>query len=133
MPLSDSIREFLNEPRFAVLATVGKTGRIQQTVMWYRLEGDTIVMNTAKGRIKANNLDSNPEISICIEDGYRFLTIRGNATVDEDPAKGQFEIREIGSRYVDNDQLDKMYKANWKNEERITIYLPTDHVLANGF
>jgi PPOX class probable F420-dependent enzyme len=133
MPLSDAMRDFLDEPRFAVLATSGKSGRIQQTVMWYRLDGDTIVMNTAKGRVKANNLDVNPDISICVDDGYRFVTIRGTATINHDAVAGQAEIQVIGSRYVDQNQLDKMYESNWKNEERITVYLPIDHVVANGF
>ncbi|MGI9253224.1 MAG: pyridoxamine 5'-phosphate oxidase family protein, partial [Thermomicrobiales bacterium] len=33
--LTPAIRAFLDEPRFAVLATVNADGILQQTVMWY--------------------------------------------------------------------------------------------------
>jgi predicted pyridoxine 5'-phosphate oxidase superfamily flavin-nucleotide-binding protein len=48
--LREDVRTFLEEARFAVLATVNANGSPQQTVMWYELRGDTIVMNTRRGR-----------------------------------------------------------------------------------
>src|SRR3954447_25332038 len=133
MSLTDSIRDYLNEPRFAILATTGKSGRIQQTVMWYRMDGDTVVMNTAKGRTKAINLESHPDISVCVADGYRFLTLQGTATIDADPERGQREIQTIGLRYVDQAEIERTYRDTWKHQERITIEMPIDHVIANGF
>ena len=56
MQLRDDVRAFLEEERFAVLATVNANGSPQQTVMWYELRGDTIVMNTIRGRKKDSNL-----------------------------------------------------------------------------
>ena len=53
-------RAFLNEKRFAVLATINKDGTPQQTVMWYELQGDEIMMNTAHGRLKDRNLAARP-------------------------------------------------------------------------
>jgi predicted pyridoxine 5'-phosphate oxidase superfamily flavin-nucleotide-binding protein len=35
--IADNVRDFLNERRFAVLATINKDGTPQQTVMWYEL------------------------------------------------------------------------------------------------
>ena len=74
--LSDKAREFLNEKRFAVLATINKDGTPQQTVMWYELQGDEVMMNTAQGRLKDRTLARDPRTSICIEDGQRFVTPR---------------------------------------------------------
>ncbi|HEX3302152.1 MAG TPA: pyridoxamine 5'-phosphate oxidase family protein, partial [Thermomicrobiales bacterium] len=62
--LSDAVRDFLNERRFAVLATSNPNGTIQQSVMWYLLEDNTIVMNTAKGRIKFRNMENSNRISL---------------------------------------------------------------------
>ena len=49
-------RDFLREPRFAVLGTTNDDGSAHLTVMWYVLEGDEIMFNTAAGRKKPENL-----------------------------------------------------------------------------
>jgi len=54
--LREDVLTFLEEPRFAVLATMNANGSPQQTVMWYEPRGDTIVMNTRRGRKKDRNL-----------------------------------------------------------------------------
>jgi len=75
--LSENIRAFLQEPRFAVLATINKDGTPQLTTMWYLLEGDTIVMNTKIGRTKERNMRRDPRISVCFEDGDDYRACLG--------------------------------------------------------
>ena len=132
MALTDAQRDYLNEPRFAVLATLNKNNKIQQTVMWYMLEGDTIVMNTAKERTKFANVENNPAVSVCFDDGYRFLTIQGTVTLETDPVRNKQDIFTVGSRYSDQAALDEMYENGWKNQERISLRISIDHVIANG-
>lgn len=71
MALDDRARAFLDEQRFGVLGTINPDGTIQQTVMWYLLRGDQIVMNTVRGRKKDRNVLRDRRVSICVEDGYR--------------------------------------------------------------
>ena len=96
--LSAELRAFLAERRFAVLATINADGTPQQTVVWYELQGDEIMMNTAAGRIKDKNLRRDPRISICIEDDYRFITITGRARLIEDQATAQADIERLAVR-----------------------------------
>ena len=66
MPLSDAARAFLAEKRFAVLATISRDGLPHQTVMWYELRGDDIIMNTAAGRVKGpTSAPRNPCLDLC--------------------------------------------------------------------
>src|SRR5262245_31754408 len=90
--LSDKARAFLEEKRFAVLATLNHDGTPQLTTMWYELQGDEIMMNTADGRVKAHNLRRDPRIAICLEDGYSYLTISGRVRLDDDQATAQADI-----------------------------------------
>ena len=131
--VTDEIRSFLNERRFAVLATLNPNGTIQQSVMWYRLDGDTIVMNTAKGRIKYRNIADNPAISICVEDELRSVTIAGKVSIDEDPVTGLAEIQRIGRRYDSEEQVRADYEKNWKHQHRVTLTLPITRVVTHGF
>jgi PPOX class probable F420-dependent enzyme len=99
MVLTESHRLFLDEPRFAVLATINPDGTPQQTVVWFALQADQIIMNTAKGRLKDLNLRRDARLSFCVEDGYRYLTIRGKATLDE--VNAQRDIETILNRYFE--------------------------------
>jgi PPOX class probable F420-dependent enzyme len=131
--LSDEIRSFLNERRFAVLATLNPKGTIQQSVMWYRLDGDTVVMNTAKGRVKYRNIANNEAISICIEDGLRSVTIAGEVDIDEDPVRGIEEIQRIGRRYDTEEEVHDAFEKTWKHQHRVTLTLPINRVVTHGF
>lgn len=132
MTLTASQRAFVEEPRFGVLATSMPDGRIQQTVMWYELRGDTIMMNTVPGRVKEQNVSRDPRVSVCIEDGYRFLTIQGRVieTID-DQAIAVEDIVSLARRYhPDRPESDH---DHFRTQTRQTLIISIDHVLANGF
>ena len=127
--LPDNVRAFLEESRFCVLATLNSDGSIQQTVMWYLLEGDRILMNTARGRVKAANLQANPKVSLCIEDGYRYVTIEGTAKLNDDQEIAHADIRRIGVRYVGEDRIADMYENQFRTQHRVTISVPIEHII----
>ena len=133
MPLTDAQRAYLSEPRFAVLAMLDENGAIWQNVMWYRVEGDTIVMNTSNARAKADFMRSNPLVSLCIEDGLRYISIRGKATIDLDPERGQKEICDIGLRYETPEQIENMVASTFGKQHRVTIEVPIEHLIVHGF
>src|SRR5579872_5398035 len=97
--LSENATQFLAEPRFAVLATINRDGTPQQSTVWYELQGDEIMMNTARDRLKERNLRRDPRCSICVEDGYRYLTILGSVTLIDDPRIAQEDMRRLAIRY----------------------------------
>ena len=127
--LSDKARAFLSERRYAVLATLNKDGSVQQTVMWYLLEGNTIVMNTKKGRIKDRNLRRDPRISICVQEGYSYITISGTAELNEDSETGQRDIYRLAVRYNGEAAAQRQMIEGFAKEQRETIYLPIQHVI----
>lgn len=131
MQLSDQVRDFLRERRFAVLATIDETGLPQQTVMWYDLDSDEVLMNTARGRLKDRYLQRDPRASVCVEDGYRYVTIAGTVTLDDDPARAQADIARLARRY-EGERADRMI-ANFEQEARVTMRLRIERVIANGF
>jgi PPOX class probable F420-dependent enzyme len=95
--LSDAQRAYLDEIHYAVVATGNADGSIQQTVVWYMLDADTICFSCGAGSVKARNLRRSPTISMAVADGRRYLTIQGVATVlPPDPA-----LRErLATRYL---------------------------------
>jgi PPOX class probable F420-dependent enzyme len=132
MPLSEGARAYLREKRFAVLATIGADGLPQQTVMWYELRDDTIVMNTKVGRVKDRLLRRDPRASICVEDGERFLTITGPIRFVEDEATAQEDIRRLAVRYDGEDEGNREAREEFSKQQRVSLYLTPERILERG-
>jgi PPOX class probable F420-dependent enzyme len=131
--LDPQIRTFLEEPRFGVLATVNVDGSPQQTVIWYLLRGDEIVMNTARGRKKDRNLLHDRRASLCVEDNYRYVTIDGTVSLDDNQAQAQRDIEALAIRYHGPEQAARMMRDQFGKQERITLRLSIDRVDVHGF
>jgi PPOX class probable F420-dependent enzyme len=126
--LSEKARSFLNEKRFAVLATINQNGVPQQTTMWYLLEGDTILMNTKVGRLKERNMRRDSRISICVEDGYRYVTISGNVQIIDDPEISQRDIHRLAVRYHGEEIAARQVAEQFAREHRATLRMHCEQI-----
>jgi PPOX class probable F420-dependent enzyme len=131
--LRDDVRAFLEETRHAVLATVNANGSPQQTVMWYELRGNAIVMNTRRGRKKDRNLIRDPRASLCFEDGIRYVTLEGVIEMVDDPVIAQTDIAALARRYHDPVTAEKMAREVFASQERVTLLLHIDRANVHGF
>jgi PPOX class probable F420-dependent enzyme len=127
--LSERARAFLNEHRFAVLATYNDDNTIQQTVMWYLLEGDTILRNTKKGRKKYNNIRRDPRVSVCIPDGYIYVTINGTVELIEDQEIAQRDIYRLSALNHGERAAQEQMREQFSKEQRVTIRLHIEHII----
>jgi PPOX class probable F420-dependent enzyme len=91
---------------FAFLATVKKDGSPQVTPTWIDRDNDTILINTAKGRVKQENVSRDPRVSISLVDDrnpYSMVTITGK--VIEQTTEGADEhIDKLARRYLNADR-----------------------------
>lgn len=126
--LTPSIRAFLDETRFAALATINKDGTPQQSTMWYALDGDTILMNTKAGRFKHRNLQRDPRASICVLDGYRWVTISGTVELNDDQSIAQADIRRLAIRYHGQEKGERQSREKFSKEHRVTVRLKIEKV-----
>ena len=128
--LSEKARAYLQELRFAVLATINQDGTPQLTAMWYLLEDDgSILMNTKVGRAKERNMRRDPRISICIEDGYDFLTINGTVEISDDPEIAQNDIYRLSRRYHGEAKARRQMEEQFSKETRVSLLLKPEHVI----
>jgi PPOX class probable F420-dependent enzyme len=127
--LSDKARTFLEEKRFAVLGTINPDSTPQLSAMWYELDGDEILMNTKVGRVKERNLRRDPRISICIEDGYHYLTLTGTAQLVDDQATAQADIKRLATRYHNPEKAEQMSRDQFSKEQRVTIRMTIDRIV----
>ena len=130
---SPEVKRFLDESRFGVLATVNDDGSVQQTVMWYRRDGDTIVMNTKLGRKKYRNLYRDGRCSLCMEEGQRYVTVSGPITIDEDRERGQAGMLAMTTRYEGAEKADRQMRDEYSKQHRINLTLTPEKIDVHGF
>jgi PPOX class probable F420-dependent enzyme len=127
-------RIFLEQKRFAVVGTKNPDGSPHIAVMWYLLDGNDIVVNSAQGRVKDRNLAADPRMSVLIEDGYRWIRIDGRARIEHGQTITHADIRRLAARYYEDERkVDAAMRNNFSKQHRITYRLPIDRVAAEGF
>jgi PPOX class probable F420-dependent enzyme len=131
--LPDEVRAFLEEVRFGVLATVNADGSPQQTVMWYEPRGETVMMNTLRGRKKDRNLGRDPRASLCVEAGLRYVALSGTIEMIDDAERGQAGIAALARRYEGAAKAAELVRDTFRHQERITLLLHVERFDAHGF
>jgi PPOX class probable F420-dependent enzyme len=131
--LTPEVRAFLEERRFAVVASIRADGLPHQTVMWYALRGDTIMLNEGSARVRSKHLHRDPRLSFCVEDGGRYVTITGPCELQSDDQEAALaDIVALAVRYEGEEQREAM-GAIFAKERRETIILQIASVDARGF
>lgn len=86
---------------FAFLATLMPDGSPQVTPLWFNTDGETILINSARGRVKDKNMRARPQVALTImamDKPYDYLQIRGE--VVEITEEGGFaHINELARKY----------------------------------
>jgi PPOX class probable F420-dependent enzyme len=97
--IPENYKDLFDKKAFANLATVMPDGTPQVTPVWVDYDGTHVLVNSARGRRKDKNMESNPAVALSILDPdnpYRYLEVRGRVT----------EITEEGA----DEHIDKMAK-----------------------
>ena len=122
--------DLFKKPAFASLATLNPDGSPQVTPVWVDFDGSTILVNTAKGRVKHRNLQRNPNVALSIADPgnpYRYLGIQGRV-VEMTEKGGDAHIDKMAKKYLGKDS----YPFRKAGEVRIVVKIEPDKVHTNG-
>lgn len=131
VPLPDSVRSFLaGGLLFATIATIDPDGAPRQAVIWYTLDGDDVVINSAVGRRWPSNLVRDRRISMAItdaEDGYRWVGLTGVVETVTDQPTAQADIAAMARRYHadEPDEAERLIRDRFERQERISFRVHT--------
>lgn len=118
--------KLVEEKNFAHLASVMPDGSPHVTPVWIDREGETILVNTAEGRVKQRNVTRDPRVAISIadqENPYDKLLIRGR--VREQTTKGADDyIDKLAKKYLDKDK----YPWHAPGQKRIILKIEPQHI-----
>jgi PPOX class probable F420-dependent enzyme len=78
--LHPQARRWLQQPNFAFLTTLMDDGSPHVSPVWVDVEGDDVVVNTAEGGLKAENVHRDPRVALSLsppDNPYAHLDVRG--------------------------------------------------------
>ena len=128
--IPDKYRDLFTKRAFASLATLMPDGSPQVTPVWVDLEGDLVLVNTARGRQKDKNMRRDPRVAMAIidpENPYRYLEIRGRiAEITEEGADAH--IDKMAKKYLGADK----YPYRQPSETRVIFKIQAERVNTMG-
>jgi PPOX class probable F420-dependent enzyme len=127
--IPDRGREILEKRSIGHIATLMKDGAPQVTPVWVDVDGDDILVNTLKGRLKDRNLRRDPRVAISVPDPETptvALIVRGTAELVEEGAREHTD--ELAKKYLDEDT----YPWHQPDEVRTLIRIHPERVLVYG-
>ncbi|WP_101296237.1 PPOX class F420-dependent oxidoreductase [Halegenticoccus soli] len=129
--IPESHREIFEKQSFAHLATLMPDGTPHVTPVWVDQEdGEYVLVNTARGRRKEKNVSRNPKVGLSVvdpDDPYRFVSVRGEATLSEEGAVEH--INRLAQRYMGVDEYPNLGQ---ESGPRVIVRIPTEDIVTGG-
>jgi len=124
--LTDQVRSFLGERRYAVLATHDPDGGIRLAPIWFLFEDDRFFFATPSGSRKVKNVERNASAAVVVdarEPGReRWVSASGPVEVVRDGEAQAINAR-IWRRYLAPDALDGPIEAALRASDDVSLRL----------
>ncbi len=122
------VSKLLKEKNFASFATVMPDGSPQVTPVWidYDEKENSILVNTAKGRLKERNIQNNNKVALSVfdmENPYEMVSIQGSIR-DKTTDGAEDHIDKLSKKYLDLDS----YPFRRSEETRIILKIKPEKV-----
>ena len=127
--LSNAERPFLENPFVGSVTDLRPDGSPHTTVVWVDVDGDSVSFNTAHGRAKPRYIANDGRVSLMVVDPgdpYRWLSVRGRATLVDEGADEQ--IDRLAKKYIGADS----YPFRAPGEQRVTVRITIEKIDARG-
>jgi PPOX class probable F420-dependent enzyme len=122
--------DLFDKKAFANLATLNPDGTPQVTPVWVDYDGSHVLINSARGRRKDKNMESNRAVALSIQDPdnpYRYLEVRGR--VDEITEQGADQhIDKMAKKYMGVDK----YPLRQADEVRVIYKIKPERTSQMG-
>lgn len=130
-PIPDQFRDLFEGKTFAHFATIPSDGMAHVTPVWVDYDGEHVLVNTAMGRRKVQNIQTNPNVGLSIldpDDPYRYVSVRGKVEeITEDGADKH--IDELAKRYMG---VDEYPNRGDEQGPRVIVKIRPEEVLTGG-
>jgi PPOX class probable F420-dependent enzyme len=133
-------RQLLDGPITAVVAVIGSTGRANLTPVWFDYEGNTVLLNLATHRKKADWLRDNPQATFLLmnpDNAYHWVSIKATVSrelSEDDPVEGPrvtAQLDRISTKYTGKEGPYALRDPG-RDERRVLFEFEVDSVATFG-
>jgi len=128
--IPENYRDLFNKRAFASLATRMPNDEVQVTPVWVDAEGSAVLFNSARGRVKDQNVRRDPRVTLTLMDPdnpYRYMEIRGRVVDFTEQGAAQ-HIDKMAKKYLGVDK----YPYAKPGEVRVLYRVKPEKVLVHG-
>ncbi len=126
--IPDDFHDIFEKNSFAHVATCDNDGWVHVNPVWVDHEdGEYVLINTKRGRVKDRNMRANPRVAVSVSDPdnpYRYVSVRGHATLTTEGAADH--IDKLASAYLD---ADRYPHHDEEDEPRVIVRIRAEHVI----
>lgn len=124
--MSEAAKQLLDEPEYAVLATLEPDGQPQVSVVWMARHHNDVLISTVRGRRKEQNLRRDPRATMLLypaDDPQEYVEVRGEVTLEDDPDGALIQAlsqKYTGQPFTGDESTDN---------QRVVVRLHPQHVV----
>ena len=121
--------ELFEKPITVVLATKMADGSMQLNPVWCGFDGEHILVNSAKGRVKDRNMTARPQVTVLAlnpENPYHWCEVRGEVV----------EVTEEGAEELIDDLSEQYIKTRpypWRTPTEVRLVYKIKPTRVNSF
>lgn len=130
MKFDKKTEDFLKGSHFAKLATLNRDGSPQLTPIWYMYDNGKLIINTTRDRQKFLNMKRDDRVAFLIDEGYRYVAIRGRAreAKERDP---NGDIEELAISYTGEAKGRKSAREVYWKQRRVSFEIIPKHAFSD--
>jgi PPOX class probable F420-dependent enzyme len=127
--LTEKQAQLLLDRNFGSIATVNADGSPHVTPVWVDWDGEAVLVNTLRGRVKERNIARHPRVEILVynlENPYQYVRVSGNAELVEENAEEHIDT--LTQKYMGEDR----YPWRAPGDTRVIVRVRPDRVSDQG-
>ncbi len=128
--IPEKFADLAQKKSFLQLATVMPDGTPHVAPVWWDYDGENIIVNTAKGRVKDKNMRREPRVGMDVMDPdnpYRHVSMRGRV-IDITEKGADEHIDKLTKKYTGQDK----YPYRGPGEVRVIYKIQPEHTHVMG-
>jgi len=130
LKLAPAARALFDAKNFANVATLNEDGSPQVSPVWLGYDGEHVIFNTGKKRLKTWNMKRDPRVALTVQNLdnlYQYVEVRGKA-VEITEQGGEAGMDAMSKKYLGED------KFPWKQpgDVWVKVKVTIEHIAGQG-
>ena len=130
LKLTPAARALFDAKNFANVATLNEDGSPQVSPVWIGYDGEHVIFNTEKTRLKTRNMKRDPRVALSVQsldNLYQYVEVRGKV-VEITEEGGGAGIDAMSKKYLGQDK----YPGTGPGDVRVNVKVAIEHIAGQG-